>query len=60
MNSKLHIPRIIKLRRRQNPLWLIQLARGLRTLVGKFAEYRRLRHTGLHRRASFWCAWNLK
>lgn len=43
----------LPLQPRKNPLWLTELAR-------RIGQYRRLRRTGLHRRASFWCAWNLR
>ncbi|OIR10998.1 hypothetical protein GALL_71690 [mine drainage metagenome] len=55
----IHFPRL-KTRRRKNPQWLLDLARHIGHLRGRFMEYHRLRRTGLHRRACFWCAWNLK
>ncbi len=50
----------IYIKPRKNPAWLLNVARGLGALRRKFSEFRRLRRTGLHPRASFWCAWNLK
>jgi hypothetical protein len=54
-----HFPKV-KTCPRKNPAWLLDLAHGIGRIRGRLTEYQRLRRTGLHRRASFWCAWNLK
>ncbi len=50
----------IRTKPRKNPAWLLNVARALGALRRKFSEFQRLRRTGLHLRASFWCAWYLK
>jgi hypothetical protein len=55
----IHFPRI-KTRGRKNPQWLLDLAHKIAVIRLKLNEYVRLRRTGLHRRASFWCALNLR
>ena len=55
----IHFPRI-KICKRKNPQWLLSLAHCIGHLRRQLTEYGRLRRTGLHPRASFWCAWNLK
>lgn len=55
----IHFPRIKK-HPRKNPEWLLDLAHTIAALRRKLNEYVRLRRTGLHRRACFWCALNLR
>ncbi len=58
MNVRILIPR--RQPKRRNPQWLLDIAHAIRALRIKIGEYRRLRRTGLHARASFWCAWNAR
>lgn len=58
MNSRLHIPRIQPAR--QNPQCLVDAARWIGRQRRRIAEYTRLRRTGLHFRASIYCAWNTR
>ena len=58
MNSRLHIPRIQPAR--QNPQWLTDAARWVGRQRRRIEHFMRLRRTGLHLRASLWCAWNTR